>query len=104
MEGRRSRGRGVSRGRGTRQTQEPRKERETVTGQERGPRVEAGDQVATAIQQMTNILERLVDQQGQIPVNQPHNPEIGEDRALERFQKFVPPKFLGGPDPDVVEQ
>ena len=39
-----------------------------------------------------------------MPVNQPQNPEIREDRALERFQKFVPSKFLGGPDPDVAEQ
>ena len=23
---------------------------------------------------------------------------------MERFQKFVPPKFLGGLDPDVAEQ
>ena len=53
---------------------------------------------------MTNILARLVEQQGQTPVNQPRNPEIGEDRALERFQKFVPPKFLGGPDPETAKQ
>ena len=37
-------------------------------------------------------------------MNQPQNPEIGEDRALERFQKFVPLKFIGGPDLDTVEQ
>ena len=37
-------------------------------------------------------------------MNQPRNPEIGEDRALEQFQKFVPPKFLGGPDPEIAEQ
>ncbi|XP_071929077.1 uncharacterized protein [Coffea arabica] len=102
MDGRRSRGRG--RGRGNKRAQEPREERETTAAQEQGPRVEPGDQMATAIQQMTNILTRLVDQQGQILVNQPPNPEIGEDRALERFQKFAPPKFLGGSDPDVVEQ
>ena len=102
MKGRRSRGRG--RGRGTKRAQEPREERETTVEREQGPRVEAGDQMATAIQQMTNILARLVDQQGQIPVNQPQNPEIGEDRALEKFQKFVPPKFLGEPDPDIAEQ
>ena len=56
------------------------------------------------IQQMTNILARLVEPQDQITVNQPQNPEIGEDRVLERFQKFVPPKFLGGPDPETTEQ
>ena len=60
MKGRRSRGRG--RGRGTKRAQEPREERETTAEQEQGPRVEAGDQMATAIQQMTNILARLVDQ------------------------------------------
>ncbi|XP_027077155.1 uncharacterized protein [Coffea arabica] len=63
----------------------------------------AGDQVATTIQQMTNILAQLVEQQGQTPVNQLRNPENVEDRALERFQKFVPPKFLGGPDPETDE-
>nr|XP_027093480.1 uncharacterized protein LOC113713872 [Coffea arabica] len=29
---------------------------------------------------------------------------MGQDRALERFQKFSPPKFLGGPDPERVER
>ncbi|XP_071923195.1 uncharacterized protein [Coffea arabica] len=53
---------------------------------------------------MTNILARLVEQQGQVPVNQPRDPEIGEDRALERFQKFSPSKFLGGTDPKVAER
>ena len=60
--------------------------------------------MATAIQQMTNILARLVEQQGQTLVNQPRDPEMGQDRALERFQKFSPPKFLGGPDPEVAER
>ena len=92
MEGRRSRGRG--RGRGVKRAQELREERETSVEQRQGPRVEAGDQMATAVQQMTNILARLVDQQGQMPVNQPQNPEIGEDKVLERFKKFVPPKFI----------
>ena len=63
MDGRRSRGRG--RGRGNKRAQEPREERETTAAQEQGPRVEAGDQMATAIQQMTNILARLVDQKVQ---------------------------------------
>ena len=103
-EGRRSRGRGASRARGVRQAQEPREERETAAEQDREPRVETGDQVATAIQQMTNILARLVDQQGQMPVNQPYTPEIGEDMTLEQFQKFVPPKFLGGSDSEIAEQ
>ena len=29
---------------------------------------------------------------------------MGEDRALERFQKSVPHKFLGGPDQETTEQ
>ena len=102
MDGRRSRGRG--RGRGNERAQEPREERETTSAQEQGTRVEAEDQMATVMQQMTDILARLVDQQGQMAVNQPRNPEIGEDKALERFQKFTPPKFLGGSDPDIAEQ
>ncbi|XP_071924777.1 uncharacterized protein [Coffea arabica] len=53
---------------------------------------------------MTNILARLVEQQGQASVNQPMDPEIGQDRALERFQMFSPPKFLRGPDPEVAER
>ena len=83
--------------------QEPRGERSGIIETQRGPRVEGGDQVATAIQQMTNILTRLVEQQGQATVNQPRDPEIGQDRALERFQKFSLPKFLGGPDPEGAE-
>ncbi|XP_071933835.1 uncharacterized protein [Coffea arabica] len=52
---------------------------------------------------MTDLLARLVDQLGQVPGNQQRDPEVGEDRALERFQKFAPPKFLGGLEPEVVE-
>ena len=36
-------------------------------------------------------------------MNQSRNPENGEDRVLEHFQKFVPPKFLRGPDPETAE-
>ncbi|XP_027184026.1 uncharacterized protein LOC113782333 [Coffea eugenioides] len=56
---------------------------------------------------MTDLLAHVVEHQGQHPVHQPANPGNhieGEDRAHERFQKFSPPKFLGGPDPDVVER
>ena len=53
---------------------------------------------------MTNILARLIAQQGQTLVNQPKDPEIGQDRALQRFQKFSPPKFLGGPDLEVAKR
>ena len=103
MEGRRSqdqeatRGRGSHRGRGGKQTQgptqEPRGERGETSGPQPEPQVIGGDQVATAIQQMTNIFARLVEQQGQVPMNQPRD-DMGQDRALERFQKFSPPKFL----------
>ena len=114
MKGRRSqdqgatRGRGSNRGRGGRQAQEPvqelRGERNGIVEPQPGPRAEGGDQVATAIQQMTNILARLVEQQGQAPVNQPRDPDMRQDRALERFQKFSSPKFLGGPDPEGLER
>ncbi|XP_027184013.1 uncharacterized protein LOC113782320 [Coffea eugenioides] len=52
---------------------------------------------------MTDIFERLVERQGPEPVNQPRDQERGEDRALERFLKFAPPKFHGGSDPEVAE-
>ena len=45
-----------------------------------------------------------MEQQGQVPVNKPRDPDMGQDRALERFQKFSPPKFLGVPDPEGVER
>ena len=54
-----SRGRGPNRGRGVRQVQESKEERDATAEQQLEPRVEGGDQVATAIQQMTNILARL---------------------------------------------
>ena len=101
MEGRRLRGRG--RGREPRQTQDQEEDQGSVVNQNQGPRNEGGDQVATAINRMTDLLARLVDQQGQVPGNQQRDPEVGEDRALERFKKFVPLKFLGGPDPEVAE-
>ena len=96
MEGRRG---GRGRGRGRRQPQ--------GFGEEQGiggnQNPEAGDQVATAITRMTNILAQLVNQQGQGLVNQQGNHNVGEDKALERFHKFNPPKFLGGPNPDIAE-
>ncbi|XP_071918804.1 uncharacterized protein [Coffea arabica] len=63
---------------------------------------QAETQVATAIQRMADLLEQMVNQQGQGQVQHPGNHER-EDRALERFQKFLPPKFLGGPSPDIAE-
>nr|XP_027082233.1 uncharacterized protein LOC113704541 [Coffea arabica] len=101
MEGRRQYGWG--RRRGSRQTQDQEKEQGSVANQNQGPRGKGGDQVDTTINGMTDLLARLVDQQGQVPSNQQRDPEIGEDRALERFQKFAPPKFFGGPDPEVAE-
>ncbi|XP_071933783.1 uncharacterized protein [Coffea arabica] len=73
METRRQRGRG--RGRGFRQVQDQEEEQGSVANQNQGPRVEGGDQVATAINQMTDLLARLVDQQGQAPGNQQRDPE-----------------------------
>ena len=52
---------------------------------------------------MTDLLARLVDQQGQVLGNQQRDPEVVQDGALERFQKFAPPKFLGGPDSEDAE-
>ena len=103
MERRRNRGQGVSRGRGARQAQEPREEREVAAKQQHEPWAETGDQVATGIQRMTDILTCLVEQQGRAPVNQPRELEGGEDRALERFQKFSPTKFLVGSNLEAAE-
>nr|XP_027082213.1 uncharacterized protein LOC113704513 [Coffea arabica] len=52
---------------------------------------------------MTDILERLTDRQGLGPFNQPGGQDRGEDRVLERFLKFNPPKFSGEPDPEAAE-
>nr|XP_027101295.1 uncharacterized protein LOC113720841 [Coffea arabica] len=58
---------------------------------------------------MADLLEQMVAQQGQGQGNNSGNPgssrgnHEGEDRGLERFQKFSPPKFIGGPSPDVAE-
>ncbi|XP_027071994.1 uncharacterized protein [Coffea arabica] len=52
---------------------------------------------------MTDILERLADRQGSEPLNQSGGQDREEDRALERFLKFTPPKFTGEPDPEAVE-
>ncbi|XP_027075821.1 uncharacterized protein [Coffea arabica] len=98
MEGTRS-GRGRGRG-GGQPTTEPNPE----------PQIDPNIQVAAAIQRMTDLLTQVVQQQGPNPNPQVGNPENlrnhveSEDQALERFQKFSPPKFLGGSDPDVAEQ
>ncbi|XP_027120581.1 uncharacterized protein [Coffea arabica] len=51
---------------------------------------------------MTDLLERMVNQQGQGQVQHLENYE-GEYRTLERFQMFLPPKFLEEPNPDIAE-
>ncbi|XP_027124189.2 uncharacterized protein [Coffea arabica] len=62
------------------------------------------------MQQMTDLLAHVVQQQGHNPtppvgnLENPGNNVESEDRALERFQKFSPSKFLRGPDPDVAER
>ncbi|XP_027166433.1 uncharacterized protein LOC113766437 [Coffea eugenioides] len=52
---------------------------------------------------MTDILERLAERHGPGPLNQPGGQDRGEDRALERFLKFNPPKFIGETDPEIAE-
>ncbi|XP_071932034.1 uncharacterized protein [Coffea arabica] len=92
-----------------RQPRQPRNER-VANGSDIDQNVElsagrGNDQIGQVLTRMTDILELLVAQQGQGvgQGNQRGNQEIGEDRALERFQKFSPPKFAGGPDPEVAE-
>ena len=67
MEGRRQRGQG--RGRGPRQVQDQEEEQGSVANQNQGPGGKEGDQIATAINHMTDLLARLVDQQGQMTNN-----------------------------------
>nr|XP_027083648.1 uncharacterized protein LOC113705945 [Coffea arabica] len=50
-----------------------------------------------------DILERLVEREGQRPINQPGTQDKGDDRALERFLKFSPSKFIEGPDLELAE-
>nr|XP_027122160.1 uncharacterized protein LOC113739113 [Coffea arabica] len=52
---------------------------------------------------MTDILKQLAERQGPGPLNQPGGQDRGEDRVLERFLKFNPPKFTGEPDPEAAE-
>ncbi|XP_027169055.1 uncharacterized protein LOC113768775 [Coffea eugenioides] len=104
MEGTRS---GRGRGRGIRQPTTDGGTRDTTSEPNPEPRVDPSVQIDAAMQQMTDLLAQVVQQQGQPPIPQPGNPGHvveSEDRALERFQKFSPPKFLGGPDPDVAEK
>nr|XP_027088703.1 uncharacterized protein LOC113710054 [Coffea arabica] len=59
--------------------------------------------MATVINRMTDILERLAERRGAEPLNQLGGQDRGEDRALERFLKFNSPKFTDEPDPEVAE-
>ncbi|XP_027184130.1 uncharacterized protein LOC113782437 [Coffea eugenioides] len=59
--------------------------------------------MTTAINRMTDILERLAERRGVEPLNQLGGQDRGEDRALERFLKFNSPKFTDEPDPEVAE-
>mgnify|MGYP004719527777 CR=1 FL=1 len=79
------------------------KDQGSATGPTQGQENVEGNQVSTAINRMTDILERLVERQGPGPLNQPGAQDRGEDRALERFLKFNPPKFTGEPNPEVAE-
>ena len=76
-------GRGRGCGRGHKQLQEQMGDQGSAVDQNRGPRAEVGDQVSTAINRMTDLLERIVDRQGQEPVIQPKGFEGGVDRALK---------------------
>ena len=98
---RRERGRG--RGHGARQPSTPDRGEGSATRSNQNPRNEEGDQVATVINRMTDVLERLAERQRPDPVNQPRNQERGDDRVLERFLKFALPRFHGGSDPEVAK-
>ncbi|KND53925.1 hypothetical protein BSCH_00007c [Candidatus Paraburkholderia schumanniana] len=105
--GRRGRGRGRGRARWVPMDHVLDRESEVEQeGQGQGQEAPPVDQVATAIQQMAALLAQMVGQQGQGQGNNNNNNNNNQeagDRALERFQKFQPPKFHGGPNPDLAE-
>nr|XP_027082193.1 uncharacterized protein LOC113704493 [Coffea arabica] len=92
-----------SHGRPTRQHPEAGGDREPEVNQDQGQEGVAGDQVATAINRITDVLEHLTEHQVSGPVHHQGGPADSDDRALERFLKFGPPKFYGGPEPEVAE-
>nr|XP_027071972.1 uncharacterized protein LOC113696787 [Coffea arabica] len=94
---------GRSRGRPPRQHPEAGGDREPEVNQDQGQEGVAGDQVATAINRITDVLERLTEHQASGPVHRQGGPADSEDRALERFLKFGPHKFYGGPEPEIAE-
>ena len=98
---RRERGQGC--GRGRQQPRTPERGEGAAIGLNQSLRTKGSDQVATALNRITDVLEHLAERQGPEPVNEPRNQERGKDRALERFLKFVPPAFYGGPNPKAAE-
>ncbi|XP_027158420.1 uncharacterized protein LOC113760043 [Coffea eugenioides] len=94
---------GRGRGRPTRQHPESGRDREPEVNPDQGQEGGAGDGVATAINRITDVLERLTEHQAAGPVRYPGGPADSDDWALERFLKFGPPKFYGGPEPEIAE-
>ena len=92
-----------SRGRTTRQHPKVGGDREPEVNRDQGQEGVADNQMATAINRITDVLERLTEHQACGPVHRQGGPAETEDRALERFLKFGPPKFYGGPEPEVAE-
>ena len=91
------------RGHGVRQTQSQGDDRGSAIGPTQGQKNVEGNQVATAINRMIDILERLAERQGPESLNQLGAQDRGNDRDLERFLKFALPKFIGGPDLELAE-
>ncbi|XP_027182156.1 uncharacterized protein LOC113780563 [Coffea eugenioides] len=96
--------RGRERGRSTRQHPEVGGDRGPEVNQDHGQGSVAGDPVATAINRITDVLERMTEHQAHGAVHHQGGPIDTEDRALERFLKFGPPKFYGGPELEVAEE
>nr|XP_027120513.1 uncharacterized protein LOC113737483 [Coffea arabica] len=94
---------GRGRGRPTRQHPEAGRDREPEVNPDQGQEGGTGDGVATAINRITDVLERLTEHQAAGPGRHQGGPVDSDDRALERFLKFGPPKFYGGPEPEVAE-
>ena len=58
-----------------------------------------------ALNRMTDLLERVVNESGSRigHTHQHKDSEVGEDKALERFQKFASPKITKGSNPEITE-
>ncbi|XP_071901054.1 uncharacterized protein [Coffea arabica] len=95
--------RGRARGRATRQHPEGSGDREPEVNQDHGQGNVAGDPVVTAINRIIDVLERMTKHPVPGAVHHQGGPIDTEDRALERFLKFGPPKFYGGPEPEIAE-